>query len=113
MCSSLACFPIYFLNSPNNAPFDSAESYMYIASIRYGLGNRCLIETPGTAEPGAAAKRSSVVCALSGRAWGFNNMNVRAILDLLDINGEKRPEKIKDYFIVNNSILFEINVIFI
>ena len=30
-----------------------------------------------------------------------------------EINGEKRPEKTKDYFIVSNSTIFEINVIFI
>ena len=66
--------------------------------------------------------------ALSARAWdwsttrGYQDLTnvccillkrrvVRAIL--LDINGEKRPEKTKDYFIVSNSTLFEINVIFI
>ena len=37
--------------------------------------------------------------------------NVRATLQ--EINGEKRPEKTKDYFIVSNSTLCEINVIFI
>ena len=36
---------------------------------------------------------------------------IRAIL--LEINGEKRPEKTKDYFIVSNSTIFEINVTFI
>ena len=34
---------------------------------------------------------------------------VRAILQ--DLNGEKRPEKTKDYFIVSNSTVLEINVI--
>ena len=34
---------------------------------------------------------------------------IRTILQ--DINGEKRPEKTKDYFIVSNSTVFEINVI--
>ena len=34
---------------------------------------------------------------------------IRAILQ--EINGEKRPEKTKDYFIVSNSTVFEINVI--
>ena len=32
---------------------------------------------------------------------------------LQEINGEKRPEKTKDYLIVSNSTLFEINVVFI
>ena len=32
---------------------------------------------------------------------------------LQEINGEKRPEKPEDYFIVSNSTIFEINVIFI
>ena len=36
---------------------------------------------------------------------------IRAILQ--EINGEKRPEKTKDYFIVSNSTIFEINVTFI
>ena len=36
---------------------------------------------------------------------------MRAILQ--EINGEKRPEKTKDYFIVSNSTLFEISVVFI
>ena len=36
---------------------------------------------------------------------------IRAILQ--EIDGEKRPEKTKDYFIVSNSTIFEINVIFI
>ena len=36
-------------------------------------------------------------------------MLIRAILQ--EINGEKRPEKTKDYFIVSNSTVFEINVI--
>ena len=34
---------------------------------------------------------------------------IRAFLQ--EINGEKRPEKTKDYFIVSNSTVFEINVI--
>ena len=34
---------------------------------------------------------------------------IRAILQ--EINEEKRPEKTKDYFIVSNSTVFEINVI--
>ena len=34
------------------------------------------------------------------------------IRDILqEINGEKQPEKTKDYFIVSNSAVFEINVI--
>ena len=36
---------------------------------------------------------------------------IRAILQ--EINSEKRPEKTKDYFIVSNSTIFEINAIFI
>ena len=36
---------------------------------------------------------------------------IRAILQ--ELNGEKRPKKTKDYFIVSNSTIFEINVIFI
>ena len=36
---------------------------------------------------------------------------IRAILQ--EINGEKRPEKTKYFFIVSNSTIFEINVIFI
>ena len=36
---------------------------------------------------------------------------IRAILQ--EINWEKRPEKTKDYFIVSNSTIFEINVTFI
>ena len=36
---------------------------------------------------------------------------IRAILQV--INGEKRPEKTKDYFIVSNSTIFDINVKFI
>ena len=35
---------------------------------------------------------------------------IRVILQ--EINEEKRPEKTKDYFIVSNSTIFEINVIF-
>ena len=78
---------------------------------------------------GAAAKRVSVntinARELSGRAWDFNRTNgyqdrtnaefvlsqtarcyllIRAILQ--EINGEKRPEKTKDYFIVSNSTIF-------
>ena len=61
----------------------------------------------------AAAHRVSINTArlprLNERMLAIKN--VRAILQ--EINGEKRPEKTKDYFIVSNSTLCEINAIFI
>ena len=41
----------------------------------------------------------------------WRNKMYRVILQ--EINGEKRPEKTKDYFIESNSTLFEINTVFI
>ena len=70
--------------------------------------------------------------ALSGREWDFNRTHgyqdrnecwryssesngelLGSTAILQERNGEKRPEETKDYFILSNSTLFEINVIFI
>ena len=115
---------IGFLDPQERAPFASLYGDGHSFFLRASHDWSSLVPTQGGLWVNARE--------LSGRAWDFNRTNgyqdrtnaefglsqtarcyllIRAILQ--EINGEKRPEKTKDYFIVSNSTIFEINVTFI
>ena len=104
-----------FLVSQEREPFaslygDGHDRVWFLPRGDYELTLARLAAAPGISIGRTVTKTvtnaGEFVLSQMARCYSFNG----AILQ--EINGEKRPKKTKDYFIVSNSTLFEINVIF-